>query len=170
MPIEEEFKKRLAKGEIMPHRALWSLNLLGEKEWSPGKPKFDASKYPLVSFVMAGEVITWVSDPEVVQDMFVAKNKFLTKTLENAKYFDIFFSNMFAMMPSNDLWKLHRKTCSPMFYKNKLAIMGKVFKEHLTIATQTWRKEIVNSGQTRILLSEEFERIYAHTINHICFG
>ena len=102
--------------------------------------------------------------------MFVAKNKFVTKTALNAQYFDIFFSNMFAMMPSNELWKLHRKTCSPMFYKNKLTIMGKVFKEHLTIATDKWRQEIAAKGETRILMSEEFERIYAHTINHICFG
>ena len=102
--------------------------------------------------------------------MFVAKNKFVTKTKDNAEYFDIFFSNMFAMMPSNETWKLHRKTCSPMFYKNKLTMMGKVFKEHLTIATSKWRKEVEANGETRILLSEEFERIYAHTINHICFG
>ena len=49
MSADAEFQKRLAKGEIMPHRALFGLNLLGEKEWSPGKPKFDASKYPMVS-------------------------------------------------------------------------------------------------------------------------
>lgn len=85
--------------------------------------------------------------------MFVAKNKFITKTKDNAEYFEIFFANMFANMPSDDLWKLHRKTCSPMFYKNKLSIMGKVFKEHLTKATDKWRKEVEANGETRILLS-----------------
>ena len=112
-----------------------------------------------------------MSDPDVVHDILFAKNKFMTKNSTTAEYFDIFFRDMFAFMPTDDLWKLHRKTCSPMFFKNKLAIMGKVFKEHLRVATDKWQKEAeANGGETRILLSTEFERIVAHTINHICFG
>lgn len=120
---------------------------------------------------MAGKVFTWVSDPDVVHDILMAKNKFVSKTSDTAEYFDVMFSGMFGMMPTNDLWKHQRKTSSPMFFKNKLAIMGKVFKEHLKVATDKWTKELqANGGSTRILLSTEFERIVAHTINHICFG
>ena len=49
MAADAEFQKRLAKSEIVPHRALFGLNLLGEKDWTPDKPKLDASKYPMVS-------------------------------------------------------------------------------------------------------------------------
>ena len=46
-----------------------------------------------------------------------------------------------------------------------------VFKEHLNISCDKWLAEIAqNGGSTRIDISVEFERIFAHTINHICFG
>lgn len=49
LDTEAEFQKRLAKGELVPHRIIFMLNLLGEKEWTPGTPKFDATKYPMVN-------------------------------------------------------------------------------------------------------------------------
>ena len=57
-----------------------------------------------------------------------------------------------------------------MFFKQKLHIMGGVFKEHLNAACDRWRSKIEKKGEARIDISKVFERIFAHTITHICFG
>ncbi len=48
--------------------------------------------------------------------------------------------------------------------------MGNVAKLHIKKAIDKWVSEIAQNGETRINISVEFERIFAHTINHICFG
>ena len=57
-----------------------------------------------------------------------------------------------------------------MFYKQKLNMMGQVYKEHLNNACSKWQEEISQKGEARINITEEFESILGHTINHICFG
>ena len=57
-----------------------------------------------------------------------------------------------------------------MFFKSKLATMVGVTKNHLNIACDKWVAEIEAKGETRIDITVEFERIFAHTINHIAFG
>ena len=49
-------------------------------------------------------------------------------------------------------------------------MMISVFKEHLNIHCNQWLSDIKKNGKARIDISIEFERLFAHTINHICFG
>ena len=76
----------------------------------------------------------------------------------------------FGFMQTNDLWKARRRACAHMFYKERLHVMNRVFKEHLTLACDRWLAEIAKDGETRINIAEDFEIINADTINHICFG
>ena len=80
------------------------------------------------------------------------------------------FSDVFGFMPGNEKWKAQRKACGHMFFKQKLQIMANVFKEHLNIECDKWLAEIEKKGETRMDISTVFERIFGHTINHICFG
>ena len=50
--------------------------------------------------------------------------------------------------------------------------MAEVFKQHLNISCDKWLSEIAASkdGETRIDIAVEFEKIFGHTINHICLG
>ena len=57
-----------------------------------------------------------------------------------------------------------------MFFKNKLASMVEVTKEHINHACDKWMAEIEAKGGARIDITEEFERIFAHAINHVAFG
>ena len=169
--VENEWQKRVAEGKRLSQRLLFGLELLTEKDQTPDLPKWNSSRFPAVAQIMIGKVFTFLSDPEAVQDVFVTKSKFLTKCWTNAAYFKPLTDSMFAFMPNDEKWKLHRKTAAPMFFKSKLQIMGKVVKEHIKMATDKWMSEIAaNSGETKINISVEFERIFAHTINHICFG
>lgn len=57
-----------------------------------------------------------------------------------------------------------------MFFKQRLSVMIGVFRQHLQGSIDKWQAEITARGETRIDITVEFERIFAHTINHICFG
>ena len=58
-----------------------------------------------------------------------------------------------------------------MFFNERLSVMLNVFKEHLNKSCDKWLAEIeANGGETQIDITHEFERIFAHSINHICFG
>ena len=48
--------------------------------------------------------------------------------------------------------------------------MANVFKEHLNAACDRWKSKIEKNGEARIDIASVFERIFAHTITHICFG
>jgi hypothetical protein len=73
-------------------------------------------------------------------------------------------------VPTNEEWKVSRKSYSHMFYRERLGVMIGVFKEHLNIQCDQWLADIKMHGKARIDISQEFERLFAHTINHICFG
>ena len=49
-------------------------------------------------------------------------------------------------------------------------MMLSVFKDHLNASMDKWLAEIEKSGEVRIDLRTEVERVYAHHINHLCFG
>ena len=40
-----------------------------------------------------------------------------------------------------------------------------IFKKHLNFSCDKWLSEIAEKGETRINIAEEFERIFAHSIN-----
>ncbi len=169
--VEDEWVKRVAEGQKLSQRFQFGLELLTEKEQTPDTPKWDSARYPAVAQIMIGKVMSIISDPEAIQEAFVTKSKYLTKSWTTAEYFRPLTRSMFASMPNDETWKLHRKTASPMFFKSKLKMMGTVVKEHIKQATDKWLREITqNGGETKINISVEFERIFAHSINHICFG
>ena len=80
------------------------------------------------------------------------------------------FSDVFGFMPGNEKWKAQRKACGHMFFKQKLQIMAGVFKEHVNIECDKMLADIEKKGEARMDISVVFERIFGHTINHICFG
>ena len=168
--VENEWQKRVAEGKRVSLRILFGLELLTEKDQTPDIPKWNSSRFPVVAQIMIGKVFTFISDPEAIQDAFVTKSKFLTKCQTNSDYFQPLAPTSFAFMPTNEKWKLHRKTASPFFFKSKLQVMGNVAKEHIKKSIDKWVSEIAQNGETKINISVEFERIFAHTINHICFG
>ena len=155
------------------------LKLLSGKHCNsePGDPEFDASEYPMIVYNLVAQVMTYVSDPEAVQDMYNKHSKHIDKHPMVIDIFEpIFGRDVFALMHTNLLWKTNRKACAHMFYKERLRVMIDVFKLHLNTSCDKWLAEISSSssqdknGETRIDISCEFERIFAHTINHVCFG
>ena len=155
----------------MVSSTIWALSKIDEKERDPAMPVFDASKYPMVAYNLGGNVMVFVQDPEVVQDMYSKHNKNMDKDQFIADFFAPIFKDTFVTLPTDVAWKTRRQACASMFFKSKLKIMTGVFQQYLNKSCDKWLNEIkANGGETRIDISHEYERIFAHATNHICFG
>ena len=94
------------------------MNMLSDKDRKPDEPEFDARKYPMVVINLAGMITTFVSDPNVVQEMYTGHgSKILDKFDILEKAFGPLMSDTFGFMPGNELWKARRKTVGHMFFK-----------------------------------------------------
>ena len=165
------YKELSATGKVLPSIILWMLQPLTKDSRQAGEPLCDASKNRMVSVNLVGMVVTYIQDPDAIGDFYNKHNADITKHVEVHKLFEPMIDDFFGSMQTNDTWKSQRKTISHMFFKQRLAVMISVFKEHLNASCDKWLAEIAkNGGTTKIDISVEFERIFAHTINHICFG
>ena len=126
----------------------------------------------MVALNLVGKVLIEVQDPEVVAELYNKHNPNMDKHELIGKVFEPMFKDVFLVMPTNDEWKSQRKAVAHMFFKQRLQLMAEVFKEHVNTSCDKWLAEIAanKDGETRIDIAVEFERIYGHTINHICFG
>ena len=73
-------------------------------------------------------------------------------------------------MTNSEGQKTVRKAVAGLLFKDRADIMLGVFKAHMNTSTDKWLADIAKNGETRIDLRAEVERVYAHTINHLCFG
>ncbi len=69
------------------------------------------------------KICTHISDPEVVEEILTTKNKFVDKNVIVRDMFVPIFGNGWPVMKATDQWRVERKACAPMFYKQKLTIM-----------------------------------------------
>ena len=94
----------------------------------------------------------------------------MNKSAFTYDFFAPMFKKFFGTMETNEVWRVQRKACAPMLYKQKLSTMGDVYKSHLGNACKRWQAEISDKGEARINIADEFESILGHTIEHIAFG
>ena len=80
------------------------------------------------------------------------------------------FSQFLPITSNSEHQKIVRKTVSHLLFKDRLSVMLSVYKDHLNAEFDKWLVEIEKSGEVRIDLRKEVERIYAHHINHLVFG
>lgn len=67
-----------------------------------------------------------VNDPEIVSELYHAKNKYLEKSSKFKRQMsDGFIGESILFSPSDDLWALKRKRIGSAFYKDKLNAMLK---------------------------------------------
>ena len=101
---QPEFDRR-KKTQVLPNIMQYVYQTFGEKERKPGDPLFDASRFPMVTMNLLGRQLCIVSDPEVVQDMYVKESKHIEKSKFADEFFQALFTDVFASMPTNDEWK-----------------------------------------------------------------
>ena len=125
----------------------------------------------MVAINVLGQVMTFVSDPEVVQDMWTTQNQFFSKSSKDVEKFSKpLLKGVFGTMDTNEKWKKQRKACQHMFLKDRLQAMSEIFKMHLNQACDRWQAEIEEKGEARVDINAEFVRFYGNNINHITLG
>ena len=66
------------------------------------------------------------SDPELVSEIFIAKNKYFDKHPKFGNVQKRLIGDSIIFSPSNDLWAKKKKSISSAFYKDKLTKMMQI--------------------------------------------
>ena len=147
------YKELSATGKALLSIILWMLQQLTKETRQAGEPLCDASKNRMVSVNLVGMVVTYIQDPVAIGDFYNKHNADITKHTEVHKMFEPMNSEFFGSMQTNDMWKSQRKSISHMLFKQRLAVMITVFKEHLNASCDKWIAEIAKNGGTTKLTS-----------------
>ena len=96
---------RRARDEVQPSYLIYLMAILDEKIRGPSEPKFNAEKHPMVTVRLFSKFMTFIADPDVVQDIYTAKGKYLDKHPFTQEMFKDLFDG-FAFMPMNETYKI----------------------------------------------------------------
>ena len=88
------------------------------------------------------KVLTMVSDPEVMADLYNRQNKKVEKVAESQRMFDLLLGSSLLFGPSDEDWRRKRKACAHAFYKDRLKHMIEVLKCQLGQKVEQWKHEI----------------------------
>lgn len=124
----------------------------------------------MVTLNFLGKVVTYVQDPDVINDMYNKHSSSIDKSEIVCDQYEPMFKSFLPIVKNGEEQKTVRKAVAHLLVKDKADIMLNVFKDHVNISCDKWLADISKNGETRIDIRAEVERIYAHAINHLCFG
>jgi cytochrome P450 len=106
-----------------------------------------------------------ITDPAMVQDFFITKNKFIEKDPYFLSMFADLIPNTMAAVPSNQEWRDKRKVVSAAFYKQQLVRMIKMISIEVENFLEAWPK---NGGSIDIM--RELLDLTTRIILRVAFG
>ena len=136
------------------------------------EPFFDGKKYPVVLMNMGGEVVHFITDAKITEELMTTKNKFLAKDPIVYAMGKPLIGNSFIFAPKGDSYNRKRKHISQAFYKNRNRDMQEHLKLILSKRIELWKSEIESSTEKRIVIdiAKEFKHIFAENIISIACG
>ena len=88
---------------------------------------------PITGYLMLGRPRISINSAEMLTEVYMHKNTFVTKSDRSIKIFGNFVRNGLFFTPTNDpLFPARRKALSGAFFKQKLIGMSKIIKEATT--------------------------------------
>ena len=96
-----------------------------------GKERFDGADYPVFALGAFGYPFMSIQDPDVVQELFSTKNKFIDKDGTTLKMFEKLAGDSFLFAYGDETWKMKRKACAHAFYKDRLTLMVNTLKHKI---------------------------------------
>lgn len=78
------------------------------------------NNYPIVIVNFQSEPVLWVSDPEIVQDIFVHKHAHIDKAPESYLMFKCVIGESILFSPGDESYRIKRKALAHAFYKDRL--------------------------------------------------
>ena len=133
---------------------------------------FDVEGSPGYIMNVFGTPLLSIYDPEVVQELFTTKNKFMDKDGLFQQVFEDHLEDAFVFQPGDEHWKQKRKFSGQMFYKGRLEEMMNVFKGKIIKKFRQWNEEIEASPdkKTTIDMGHVWEDLFFDNISHVSFG
>ena len=98
----------------------------------------DGSKYPALTAHILGQVITTISDPEMVRELMTSKNLAWDKDWKITYAFGSLLSQSFLFSPADSHWKKMKKASSHAFYRDRLRIMIESIKTLVSTQSLQW--------------------------------
>lgn len=132
--------------------------------------RFDGKEFPVIALNFQSVTHLWISDPEMVQDLYVGKNALLDKDAEGLVMFDDIIGESFVFAHNDEKWKAKRKACAHAFYKDRLVYMLETLNEVTQKTFSKWAKEAKIKGHHDIDIATEFSEILTRNIIHVSFG
>ena len=114
------------KERVYPQISRWFADSIEKEE-----RKFNSKKHPMVITNHFAKVVTMVSDPEVMSDLYNKQNKKVEKVEESARMFGDLLGSSLLFGPSDEDWRRKRKACAHAFYKDRLQHMIEVLKKQV---------------------------------------
>ena len=111
----------------------------------------------------------YVTDPELINDLFVVKNKYFDKHPGFKNMLYPLLGETFSLLPSDESWKNKRKSLSTVFYKERLSQMLPVIVQNVSKTLLQWKTDSVDNGKQFNLINE-IDSLLAHNIMECIFG
>lgn len=93
-----------------------------------GKLCFNGNPPKVYGFCYLKEPTLVVSDPHILEEVYVSKNKYFDKHPRIYEFFKPLMGETILMARSNELWSKKRKSLSTAFYKDKLGKMMDIIR------------------------------------------
>lgn len=120
-------------------------------------------------FVFWKEVTLVISDPEILEVLYVKKNKYFDKHPRVYNLFKPILGESILLAKSNESWSKKRKSLSTAFYKDKLGKMMKIIKDVIKEHIQAIEKNHIQTGQ-QFDLPKSFSDLQVKIILRTAFG
>ena len=91
----------------------------------------------------AQDVVLSLSDPSMLQEIFVEKNKFFDKSHLSHRLMKPLVGDGILFAPTNENWNIRRKTITAAFYKEKLLKMVEIIKHQAVKNAENWRSKYI---------------------------
>ena len=165
--VHEKEVKANPEPMMLPHS--WTLEDHARRN---GEEHYDGKKYPLLCYVMNGQVKLFCTDPEICQELCTTKNNQIDKDGMAEALFSNIKGRSFLFGKSTEDWNLKRKHCAHAFFKAPMYDMQENFKRCVMKSINKWIKEIKESkdGKTTIDICNEFMHLYSRNIITITCG
>lgn len=103
---------------------------------------FDGGKFPVMLQRLMGQTCLFVSDPQVVLELFTSKSHCFNKDTNGQILFKEWMAEGLIISPASDLYKARRKHASQAFIRKHLVKMQESFKRLASEAFDEWNKLI----------------------------
>ena len=146
--------------------------MLDQHDPSKAVNSYDCAKNPVMMANLGGQLLLFVQDPSIIQDMYGSKNAIYDKTGEYEAFFKNLFGNSFFFSKGDDIWKKKRRASAHAFYKDRLVHMLDALKDKVFDAQNEWLNQIRDSdtNSTTIDLSKDILKIFQKFLAHIIYG